>query len=81
MVEVDHTARSFFPFGGVFRLFCWRLWAPDNSEWRWPGGLMDGAGRLVVWARADPAWFVAARARPRCGSAQLDEPGWLSPPH
>ena len=67
MVEVDDAARSFSPFDGVFWLFCWRLSAPDNSERRLPGGLMDGAGPLVARARADPAWIMVAKARP----------GWL----
>jgi hypothetical protein len=57
------------PVGGVFWLFHWRLLAPDNSERRLPGGLKSGAGPLVVLARADPAWFVARRARPRVFSS------------
>ena len=55
VVEMDDAARSFFSFGGVCWLFCLRLSAPNSSLRRLAGGLMDSAGPLVAWARADPA--------------------------
>ena len=80
MVEADDAARSFFPFGGVFWLSVGACRCRTTASGDCRVGLLDGARPLVAWARADPAWMMAAKERGRAGCAQLDVPGWLSPP-
>ena len=67
VVEADHAARSFFPFGGVFCLSVGACRRRTTASGDCRVGLLDGAGPLVAWARAYHTWMMAAKARP----------GWL----